>query len=47
MEAALANGRIAWDKLRADLREKVQAIRAERDAELEAEQDRRAQRRGA
>jgi hypothetical protein len=46
MDAALANGKIAWDKLRADLREKLQAIRAEREAETEAEHERRAQRRG-
>lgn len=35
MDAALANGKIAWDKLRADLGAKVKQIRAEREAERE------------
>lgn len=47
MDAALANGKIAWDKLRADLGAKVKQIRQDRAAELDAGQEARAQRRGA
>ena len=35
MDRVLETGKIAWDKLRADLSAKVQAIRGEREAALE------------
>jgi hypothetical protein len=47
MDAALANAKIAWDKLRADLGAKINQIRVDRTDELDAGQEARAQRRGA
>ena len=45
MDRVLANGKVAWDKLRADLSAKVAAIRAQRDAERDAEFEGRQSRR--